>query len=72
MTHADNERNYKVTKHRGDAVFVIKSNYKVKKHLIMTHAENVSKHTKWWNTEAMRVNAVFVILMTHADNVKKY
>ena len=44
MTHADNTRNYKVTKHRGDAVFVIKNNYKVKKHLVMTHAENVSKH----------------------------
>ena len=44
MTHADNERNYKVTEAmRADAVYVIK-NYKVKKHLVLTHAENVSKH----------------------------
>ena len=37
---------------RADAVFVIK-NYKVKKHLVMTHVENVSKH-KLQSDEAPR------------------
>ena len=44
VPHADNKRNNKVTKHR--CGFVIKSNYEVKKHLVMTQKMWISTNYK--------------------------